>query len=230
MFTTNREAHLYFAPRTVNGQVTITRVPADPDSVPLSLPNGAQRLLRGYDLAWEPGPLHKDVLFDLCFAPTCDSSAATPPAGARLALYRIDGEIGFRIGGTVEPSTNRIYASIAGPGRYALYADHVDEIRGAALAGLSLSPRVFSAAGTFANNEVAIGFTLGREGAVTVKVYDRAGRLVRNVVSARAMGPGAGLVRWDGRDLDGRMVPDGMFIVSVEAAGERLSKPLAVVR
>jgi flagellar hook assembly protein FlgD len=43
------------------------------------------------------------------------------------------------------------------------------------------------------------------------------------------MGAGANLVPWDGRDLDGRPVKSGYYLVSVEALGRR-TQALAVER
>jgi flagellar hook assembly protein FlgD len=89
---------------------------------------------------------------------------------------------------------------------------------------------VFAPNGTFANDHVAIGFTLGRSVPVTVKVYNRAGRLVRELMSGETMGAGANLVRWDGRDDNSETSPDGLYIISVEAMGQRETKTISVVR
>jgi flagellar hook assembly protein FlgD len=75
-----------------------------------------------------------------------------------------------------------------------------------------------------------VSFVLGRAGAVTVKVYNRAGRLVREVVSGLQMGVGANLVRWDGRDDGGEVVAEGLYLVSVEALGRKQSKTVSVVK
>jgi flagellar hook assembly protein FlgD len=65
---------------------------------------------------------------------------------------------------------------------------------------------------------------------VTVRVYNRAGRLVREVVAGQSFGPGANLVRWDGRDREGSVVADGIYLVTVEALGQTRTQTLAVVR
>jgi len=69
-----------------------------------------------------------------------------------------------------------------------------------------------------------------RRAAVTVRVYSRAGRLMREVVSGETLPPGANLVRWDGHDRDGGVVDDGLYVVTVEALGQTRRSPLAVVR
>ena len=98
------------------------------------------------------------------------------------------------------------------------------------LSQLSISPRVFSTSGAIKASRVAIGFTLGRSGTVTVKIYNRAGRLVSEVVRGEHLYAGTNLVYWEGRDSEGRTVEDGVYLVAVEALGQKQVKPLAVVR
>jgi flagellar hook assembly protein FlgD len=93
-----------------------------------------------------------------------------------------------------------------------------------------VTPRVFSPRGAFASDEAAISFSLGRSGPVTVKVYNRAGRLVREVTSGQQMNAGANLVRWDGRDSAANIVQDGVYLVVVEALGQKETETLAIVR
>jgi len=93
-----------------------------------------------------------------------------------------------------------------------------------------VTPRVFSARGSFASEEAAISFTLGRPGPVTVRIYNRAGRLVREVASGQQMNPGANLVRWDGCDSDSNLAEDGLYLVVVEALGRKETRTLAVAR
>ena len=61
-------------------------------------------------------------------------------------------------------------------------------------------------------------------------IFNRAGRLISEVVSGEQLNAGANLVHWDGRGRDGTMVEGGIYLVAVEAFGERQVKPLAVVR
>jgi flagellar hook assembly protein FlgD len=77
---------------------------------------------------------------------------------------------------------------------------------------------------------VAIGFSLGRPASVDVTVFNRAGRMVRQVASGLSLPGGAGVVHWDGKDRDGRVVEEGLYIVTVEALGERQTQTLAVLR
>ena len=110
-----------------------------------------------------------------------------------------------------------------------MYADPGGGSEGG-LTDLSFTPRVFSPSGSFADDEIRIGFMLGRSGSVTAKVYNRAGRLVKELASGLAANAGVNLLRWDGRDSDGIEVPDGLYLVTVDALGETQTSTLAVVR
>ena len=133
------------------------------------------------------------------------------------------------MGGTVSSDGSSISAAIDEEGTYAIYTDS-GVGTGGGLSALSFTPRVFSPSGGFADDEVAIGFTLGRAGPVTVKVYNRAGRLVDELAARLQMNAGANVVRWDGRDGGGAEVPDGLYLVTVDALGETQVQTLAVVR
>jgi flagellar hook assembly protein FlgD len=54
--------------------------------------------------------------------------------------------------------------------------------------------------------------------------------LVKEVASEKSMNADANLVRWNGQDDEGSTVPDGLYVVSVEALGEKQVRTLAVVR
>ncbi len=130
----------------------------------------------------------------------------------------------------MDEAARRISIAVNEPGRYALFAESSAPGGGRTLSSLSFTPRVFSPTGGFADQAVGIGFTLGQASSVTVRVYSRAGWLVREVASGSSFGPGANLVRWDGRDRAGSVVTDGLYLVTVEALGQTQTKSLAVVR
>ena len=200
----------------------MTGTARDSTAAPASLPDGAARVSVGYELNWGTVALEKAATLDL--AMPMDGAAVVYSAGADAAWQRV--------GGTVDASTNRITVPVSAPGRYALYREGgvPAPVGVARLSGITLTPRVFSPRGTYASTSLAIGFSLGRPGAVTVKVYNRAGRLVREVASGLALGAGANVVHWDGRDDDGRAAEDGAYLVTIGAFGETQTRALAVVK
>jgi ligand-binding sensor domain-containing protein len=227
VYSTDNRVHMYFPPHALANDASVSVTPADEGSVPDTLAGGAQSVSAGYEVSWESIELGK--LATLRMALMEDGNER--PLRSVLALYVLeDGEGWQRLGGTVESDGASISAAIELEGTYAVFSDSGGPAPGGGLSALSFTPRVFSPSGSFANTEVAISFTLGRAGPVTAKVYNRAGRLVDELVSRLQMNAGANVVRWDGRDGDGAEVPDGLYLVAIDALGETQVRTLAVVR
>jgi hypothetical protein len=224
LYTTNGELHLYFPPHAFTRDALVGIVALPDSAVPDSLGSGRRKLLPGYELSWTAGELAKPATLEWSYA-----GAATEPGTP--VLYALGADSSWqRLGGTVDAGARRISAPLTAAGRYALFAE-TGAVRGTGgLAIVALTPRVFSPQGGFASRQAAISFTLGRPGAVTARVYSRAGRLVREVADGLSLGAGANVVYWDGRDHEGKVVEDGIYLVSIEALGEKQVRTLAVVR
>jgi hypothetical protein len=226
IYTTNSELHLYFPPRAFREDALVMIVPNATDSVPQELPSGALQVLPGYGISWSGEVLEKQATLEFSLAGVDVGSLPGSPA-----LYGLtDGTTWRRLGGTVDRGTSHISLEVTQPGRYALFADQGVGSGARTLSSLSFTPRVFSPTGNFADHQVGIGFSLGQPGPVTVRVYNRSGRLIREVLSGEPMNAGANLVRWDGRGRNGDFVTSGIYLVSVEALGMTTTKPLAVVK
>jgi hypothetical protein len=65
---------------------------------------------------------------------------------------------------------------------------------------------------------------------ITLRVYDVAGRLVRETSSAAPAGGGFGTMTWDGRNAAGRPAPDGVYFLRVSGAGLEGSRVLTLLR
>jgi ligand-binding sensor domain-containing protein len=218
LYTTNQELHFYFPPNAFDDDalVSITETAATD-----TLPSGAVRVLPAYDVAWS-ALMRKPATLEF------STAGRTAVPGALVIYTSPDGVIWQRLGGTAEEG--KVSLTVRDPGHFALFAEETPVEGEATLSALSFTPRVFSLSDRFANDHVAIGFTLGRSTPVTVRIYNRAGRLVREVVSSQLMGAGGNLVRWDGRDRGDVIVADGLYLVTVEAWGETKRSTIAVVR
>jgi len=220
LYTTNQELHLYFPPHAFDQDALVTIAAAA--SVTDTLPSGAIRVLPGYDVSWSAASLRKPATLAL-------STAGKAPVPGTLAVYfSATGLAWQRLGGTSD--NGKVSLTVLAPGRYALFAESGVITGSGTLSGLAFTPRVFSPTGSFADREVGISFTLGRPAPVTVRVYSRSGRLIREVIADQIMNAGANLVRWDGRDRNGGYARDGMYIVTVEALGKTERRALAVVK
>ncbi len=78
------------------------------------------------------------------------------------------------------------------------------------------------------NPSTRLTFTLPRQGRVSLRIYDPAGRLVRTLVEGE-LPAGVQQVTWNGRDAAGRSVGAGVYFARlVTPDGERLQKMLLV--
>jgi len=80
------------------------------------------------------------------------------------------------------------------------------------------------------NPHTEIRYTLDREAAVTLRVLDPAGRLVRVLVDGAVGGAGPHTITWDGRDGAGREVPTGVYLCRLEAGGRVDTRKLLLAR
>ena len=221
VFTTNADVHVYVPPLALDADATVTLDQDAGTSVPATLPDGAARVGAAWAIRWTGGNLVHPGVLDL-----------RAPAGETrpLAIYgeAVAGTWQY-LGGAPVAAGAPLSVPLSAPGRYALFTGGT-AAGTTGLGPISLAPRAFSPGGTFGSREVAIGFALGRPGNVDVTVFNRAGRMVRSVASGLSMPGGSGVVRWDGRDRDGHVVEEGLYIVTVEALGERQTRTLAVLR
>jgi hypothetical protein len=236
VFTTQGEAHAYFPPHAFDHDATVSIVPLAAADLPPTLPDGASSMDAGFELSWPGATLRRAGTFDVSLG---SPTNPIPPAAARRAsttaggpaLYRQSDDGSWRaVGGTPESGGARLTIPLQSPGRYALFSGSTTPAGAEWLSTLSLSPRVFSPTGGFASSDIAISFTMGAPGPATVKIYNRAGRLVRTVAESQSFAAGANLVRWDGRGRDGDVVASGLYLVAVEAQGETRTAALSVVK
>ncbi|MFH1690922.1 MAG: right-handed parallel beta-helix repeat-containing protein [Candidatus Eisenbacteria bacterium] len=78
--------------------------------------------------------------------------------------------------------------------------------------------------------ETSIAYSLPEPAAVTLKVYDVTGRLVRNLLVDARKEAGRHAVAWDGRDGRGGMVASGVYFCRLEAEAEVLTEKVMLVR
>lgn len=230
VYTTDGLVRVYFSPGSFEREAEVRIEELEESDVPDTLSDGAVRALAGYEISWEGSSLVKPAAFELYY----DRQEMEFSGDEHLRLYVSDADSSWRLlGGTVDASAMTISAALTRQGLYSVFFEGPaagGEEGFPALSGLFIAPRVFSPHGGFASRQAAISFTLCRPGPVTVKIYNRAGRLVSEVVSGEQLTAGANLVHWDGRDSGGSIVEDGVYLVTVEVLGKKMVKPLGVVR
>ena len=96
-------------------------------------------------------------------------------------------------------------------------------------AGGTFAARIESVVPNPLNPSAEIRFEVGGEGSLRLEVFDMRGRRVRTLEEGR-WSEGSHRVVWDGRDDRGRAVASGVYLIVLEAAGERWSTKAALVR
>ena len=79
------------------------------------------------------------------------------------------------------------------------------------------------------NPVTTIEYSLPRAGAVTVKIYNVRGELVKTLIDAPVRS-GAGEVSWDGTDRHGARVAAGVYFYQARALGETTVGKVALVK
>lgn len=77
-------------------------------------------------------------------------------------------------------------------------------------------------------DELAIAYELSAGDEVWVRVYDPDGGLVRTLVDGEPREAGPNQETWDGRDFEGRRVPDEAYLVILETASGEVYDPTTV--
>jgi len=68
------------------------------------------------------------------------------------------------------------------------------------------------------NEKTKMIYTLGKEGPVSIVVYDLAGDAVK-VLKGESESAGEHIVTWDGRNENGKIVTRGVYFIRVRAPG-----------
>jgi hypothetical protein len=164
---------------------------------------------------------------------------ATAPAeqDGPLAVFRNTGSGWTRLGGTrqVESEGDAATAGgtfysvpVGGAALYALLPDQSTTSGGAVISGLATEPRFFSPGSESGDGRMSISFALAHPSAVKAVVYNRAGRLRRELADGLQLPAGQNVLFWDGQDEDGETVAAGLYIVCIEAAEERVTQVVSV--
>jgi ligand-binding sensor domain-containing protein len=227
VYTAGGAIHIYFAPRSFARDVTVEINPAEEWEIPDSLDNGARLVFPGYVISWERVEIETPAVLTM----RLNGAASNRDCGRVLSMYvRPEKQPWERLGGTLTADGGYVTVPITCEGVYALFCDSGDAGGGDGLSELSLIPRILSTTSPLGNEEITIAFSLSRPAEATVSIYNRAGRMVARPAEGVRMNSGVNVVHWKGRDTGGDEVPDGLYLVTVEALGETRVKTLAVAR
>ncbi len=177
-------------------------------------------------LAYEVGP--NDLAFNKRSTLTIGYGSVGIAGETDLAVFELSGTTWSRLGGTVNETASRISVGIQSSGTYALFK--APPIAGSpGVSDLACQPRIISPAGSLYPGVTDVSFQLRASAAVDVRIYGVSGNLIRELVLGRMLNSGLNVVQWDGRDRNGQVVGDGLYVVVVEAGGQGARKIVAVL-
>jgi hypothetical protein len=223
IFSVDGTARLILPPNALAEAATMT-LEASPSDVPADPPPGVA-FAAAYRLLWTGGLLQRSGLLEFDLA----RLTSPPPESAVPAVYRLDGGPPLRLGGTRTGS--HLAVPVREPGSYLVAFESTPQAAhpGAASA-VEFTPRVVSFGGLSGalTHGVVVSFELAVPERVSITVYNRAGRRIREVWSG-PLGSGLQAVRWDGLDSSGARVRDGLYLVHVERGSLRTVHSITVV-
>jgi ligand-binding sensor domain-containing protein len=219
VFTTDGGVEVDIPPNAFAADQIVFIDPILPPNVPPAGPPGAI-----------PGPAYRIHATDM----TLDKPAAVTfrlsfDSNAPAAIYRVEPDTSFvRIGGIRNQSTISTTLSSLGDLIVLFGIAPADGAGFDGVRALDVQPRVLSPNGGGFETRAAVSFEVGKGGSGAVKVFDRAGRLVREVSENDQFAQGRNVVFWDGRDGDGQVVPSGIYVVAVRFDGQTQVASIAV--
>ena len=77
--------------------------------------------------------------------------------------------------------------------------------------------------------KIKIRYLLAKDSRVTIKLYDKAGKIVSKLIQSEPRSAGTNEEEWDGRNYAGETLATGAYIVEINANGDRRYTALAIV-
>ena len=205
----------------LDAQVQIAFRP--PDELP-EPPEGA----RPTGIAYQVGP--EDLVFKKRSTLTIGykPSDIAGMSESDLAIYTLTGDVWTRLGGTVNTEANQVSLGIQTQGIYALF-EAASQGGTDSITDVACQPRIISPGGSLYPGVTDISFVLGSSGHVDVRVYGISGNLIREVGIDVSLNAGLNVLQWDGKNRDGQVVKDGIYLVVVDVDGRSANKTVGVI-
>jgi len=244
-------AKIYIPPRSLPGDtiITINSVPEQEweDEAPAELSWQAAYDFEPFDLTFNQKP-YKPATITLRYPDHL------PEAGKTLAIYRFQkqgakvspspllspqgrgeyaGTVRWvsieRLGGTLDSSNKTITSATTRLGRFVIMQEEKPALGDdAKITQITCQPRIFSPKGGGFGIHTAISFNLTKSARVTIKIYNRAGKLKRLLEENKEMPEGVNVVFWDGRDDEDSIVKSDLYIVIVTVGDATVIKTVAI--
>ncbi len=80
------------------------------------------------------------------------------------------------------------------------------------------------------NPTTTIQFALPSKQALTLRVYDVAGRLVNTLINNESYEPGYHAIEWNGRNSNGATVVSGLYFYRIDAGVDQATKRMTLLK
>ncbi|MCH7948681.1 MAG: Ig-like domain-containing protein [candidate division Zixibacteria bacterium] len=123
----------------------------------------------------------------------------------------------------------KVSLSIDRLGQYGLFESDVSQLQTDFASSVSLIPRVISPRTGNLNTELNVSFKVAQATEVSAMVYSTSGRLIKTIASGSVAQVGENLLSWDGRGDNGSFAADGLYILVIEADGQRVQQTFVIL-
>jgi len=102
-------------------------------------------------------------------------------------------------------------------------------VSGEPITGVQCSVRTFKSWPNPFTAAITFSYTLPRKAKISLKIYNIAGQLVKNIVEEERHEGGYNAI-WDGRDNNGQNMPSGMYFASLSVYGKTDIRKLVKIK
>lgn len=163
-----------------------------------------------------------------------NSVQEAPPAGAlavtpdQLCLYWHNGVTWVKIGGTLDLAAQAVKTRSSYLGSYQLRVGQ--KATSLSLEKGNVYPRVITPNGDGLNDRVNFVFENPNNASLTGEILDMEGRFVATLPPPSTTTGIGTTTSWDGRDMNGSVVPSGVYIYRIRGEGKTFNGTVAVAR
>lgn len=157
-----------------------------------------------------------------------DVSIAYDAPKEAVALFRLDGARWTRLSGTIDAARQVVTAKTARLGHFQTRAEPPSPAL--TLAKVNVYPPLFTPNGDGFNDRVYLVLENTDNAVLDGHIYDLRGRRVATLGVPSANANVDTTFAWDGRSMDGSVVPGGLYVYRVDGGGQTFTGILSVAR
>jgi hypothetical protein len=223
-YSEDLNARLEIPPGFFDSLATVRLDPID-GTVLTGAVRGLVEPFRAYDISWGGVVPHaaKFGILDMRAPTTSDS----------LGIGVVQGDSLVRLGsGSHDPEWSAA-VSVRNEGRYVLQRFGTSSASTPGSLALTLSPRILDLRTTrpsYLVSTLAVSVTTPGSNPLKVRIYNRAGRLIRDLASSSSLSPGIQVYRWDGNDESGDAAPSGLYLALIESGSASKTATFSLIR